>query len=299
MGAGIRRVLATRTFGVLVLFAIGSLADLAVANAGSPDPEAPAAKRLPPKYYEQPDGFGGRKWGDPMKSFKGLRTALTVDASWGHRSLRTNPFLCLPDLEGTCDGLVALKFLGPSDQRRALTIVSQNQIEGQGFRMAGVTLHPVTHFFCGQWNELLRYAPKDLDERMGYCGVRLEFQSETEQALATLPAEHVTQYQRVLRYLILTYGKPFGYHGLVTVYDEGSDRPARRKFPRRYRWCTSLDSIFAPKCNVKMTLTFDAESGKGSLLIAAPPLIQFASAQLPGPRGVPSALYQELFRDYR
>jgi len=296
-----RGMLQAGTFGVLVLLAIGVPYARAATNpspASAAGSETTLTKRVPPKYYRQPEGFGGRKWGEPLKAFNGLGTAFSVEAAWGHRVWH-NRFLCIPNAAGGCDFNSFLASLAPVDLSRTLTIVSQHQIEGQGFRMAGVTLHPVTHFFCGQWKELLQSAPKDLEDRMGYCGIRLEFESENEQALATLPPDHVTQYQRILRHLIQTYGKPPGYRGHVTVYDSDTRITARREFPRRYRWCTNLEPILAPKCNVKMTLTFDVESGKGSILMATPPLIQFASAQPEGSRGLPSPLYQELFRDFR
>lgn len=59
----------------------------------------------------------------------------------------------------------------------------------------------------------------------------------------------------------------------------------------------SLDSIFASKCGVKMTLTFDADSGRGSLLMAASTLVQFAAAQRSEDGRKPGALYNEPMKD--
>jgi hypothetical protein len=256
------------------------------------------APRSPPKYYQQPSGFADHKWGDPFATFKGLGTAITVEASWDDGKRLDDHFQCVRTADGTCDMNAIVRWANTQGQRSVLTLVSQHRIEAQGFRLSGVTMYPVTHFFCGQWRELLKKAPPGLEKRMGYCGMRLEFESENQQALADLPADHVTQYQELLRHLILTYGKPYGYRGNVSVSDaQDSTRSARREFPARYRWCTSLDSIFAPKCDVKMTLAFDAESGKGSLLIAAAALVQFATAQRSEDGRTHGALFYELVKD--
>ncbi len=273
--------------------AISVIASLGTAKAEN-------ALRAPPKYYEQPSGFGGHQWGEPFASFERLGTAISVEASWDDGKRLDDHFQCFYLPNGTCDIDAVVRWAAMQRRRSALTLVSQHRIEAQGFRVAGVMMHPVTHFFCGQWRELLEKAPPDLDKRMGYCGIRLEFESESREALESLPADHVTQYQKLLRHLILEHGKPYGYRGHVSVYDESdAKRAARREFPPRYRWCTHFDSIFAPKCDVKMALTFDAGSGKGSLLIAAPALVQFALARRSEDGRTHNPLYYELVRDRR
>lgn len=254
--------------------------------------------RVPPKHYEQPSGFGGHRWGDRFDSFKGLGSAHSIDAAWDDGKRLDNHFQCIYTTDGTCDINAVVRWANNQRTRSLLTLVSQHRIDAQGFRIAGVTTYPITHYFCGQWRELLEAAPPDLEQRMGYCGIRLDFESENRSTLETLPNDHVTHYQRLLRHLILTYGKPYGYKGNVSVYDANdSTRAARREFPSRYRWCTKLDSIFAPKCDVKMTLTFEAESGRGSLLMAAAPLVQFAEAQRSEDGRARGALFYELIED--
>lgn len=262
-------------------------------NAG----ELPST-RAPPKYYEQPSGFGGHQWGERFAAFDGLGTAMSIEAAWNDGKQLDDHFQCIRMPDGSCDINAVVRWANTQNRRALLTLVSEHRIEAQGFRIAGVTAYPITHYFCGQWRELLETAPSDLEERMKYCGIRLQFESENRQTLATLPNDHVTQYQKLLRYLILTYGKPYGYRGRVSVYDaDDSKGSARREFPPRYRWCTKLDSIFAPKCDVKMTLSFDAESGAGSLLIAAAPLVQFAEAQRSEDGRERGALFYELIED--
>jgi hypothetical protein len=261
-----------------------------IAGRGSP--------AAPPKYYQQPTGFAGHEWGDPLSSFDRFKgEPKEMDASWYDGDRVDLDFRCMQVGNNACDLHSTVRWTNQMKPRSVYTLVAQYQIEGQGFRIEGVTLHPVTHFFCAQFNEFLQKPPAHVAERMRYCGIRLDFESENGQALAQLPPDHVTQYQRLLRYLLLNHGKPHDYRGHVSISDGETAPSARRDFPRRYRWCTELDSIFAPKCDVKMTLTFDVETGRGSLLMAADELVRFALAQqgdAPGKRG---PLHHELIRD--
>jgi hypothetical protein len=282
----------------VMLFAI--VASSAFADDSGALSSASSPSRIPPKYYQQPDGFGGRKWGDPLLSFERLSIhPVAIDASYSDGGDVSPHFRCIQVGENTCDLTATIAGI-PARQPHAYILVTQHRIEDQGFRIAGVTMYPVTHFFCARWREFLKGAPPDVASKMQYCGIRLEFESANLEQLATLPPDHVTGYQHVLRYMVLTYGRPFGYKGQVRVESIGdSVREARREFPHRYRWCTDLDSIFAPKCDVKISLTFDVETGKGSILMSAPLLHQFATSQqgdLPGKRG---ALYHEILTDRR
>jgi hypothetical protein len=269
-------------------------------ESGSQSSALPSTATPPvtPEYYQQPDGFGGRKWGDALLSFDRLNVQpVGVDASFTDGGDVSPHFRCVQVGTEPCD-LTATIARMPLRNPHAYILVSQHRVDNQGFRMAGVTLHPVTHFFCARWREFLEKAPPNVANDMRYCGIRLEFESENIEQLATLPADHVTPYQHVLRHMVRTHGRPYAYKGQVHVESvDDKTREARREFPRRYRWCTDYDSIFAPKCNVKISLTFDVETGKGSILMAAPLLHQFAASQRGESQGKRGPLYHEIFTD--
>lgn len=263
---------------------------------------APQATPSAPKYYQQPDGWGSHRWGDPISSFNNLPLAepLLVESSIGGAAVRrTDASLIWQD---RCDQLPNNPCAFDAKAYRDLPtlkpryhLVLQYRNEKQGFRAGYALLHPVTHFFCVSWIDRPKRVPDDLGERLRYCGVRLDFQSETEEQLASLPEELVTTYEHVLRHLLRNYGPPVFYRGRVIVRDADKPEPALRDFKAKYRWCTDLDPVMAPKCDVRMSLRFDKATGVGSLLIAAPDLADFAASQRASDPKKNSALYEEIW----
>ena len=91
-------------------------------------------------------------------------------------------------------------------------MLSEYAIPDQGFRFdgedAGITIHPVVYEFCANWDSTKKKVPPNFDALNKFCGMRLQFQSETREELRKLPADHVTVYDRMLEHLLVKYGRP-------------------------------------------------------------------------------------------
>lgn len=288
--------------------AVGALTALmsVVAQAGESANATAQHVEPPPKYYQQPKGFGAHQWGDALQSFSNLSIGepVAVEASRdGPDNTATERFSpcfqqVLNQQAQPCDIVSYVARLGTPARHTNMHLIMQYRNAQQGFRINGdVLLHPVTHFFCTDWEGDGKRPPADMAQRMKYCGIRLAFTSETTDELSAQPREYVSRYERLLRHIVRTYGPPYGYKGRVIVSDAEQvlqGDPGLREFQPKYRWCTDLDSIMAPKCDVKMIMSFNATTGEGSLLMAAPSLQSFARAQA-GEGHVPHGdLYYEL-----
>ncbi|HEY5808515.1 MAG TPA: hypothetical protein VIT67_11130 [Povalibacter sp.] len=293
--------------GQRVLLLVASLMLWTAPQAAPTAVQAPVTAKAP-KYYQQPTGFGGHQWDDPLLSFDRLPTGTPSSVEVARDSARFEEdqelIRCTGMSGDSCDLSSTLarkrRVLGEPKFNLMMTFINDDQ----AFRVAGdFMLHPVTHFFCLSWLDSASRPkpPRDVARHLEYCGVRLEFTSETPEQLDARPAEYVANYEHLLRYVVLRYGPPLHYKGRVIVVDAeqaARGEPGLRKFPRRYRWCTELDSIMAPKCDVNMVLNFDPATGKGALIMATPELQEFARTQRGPALGKPGPLFNEIFESW-
>src|SRR4051812_24273134 len=209
-------------------------------RADSPGPLATTASapKVPPKYYQEPKSYAGHQWGEALLTFKRLNiTPLAVNAAYADGKPVSVDFKCVPVGDQPCDLYSTLDSVRQKTHGRGFYLVAQYQVSDQGFRVAGGALfYPVTYFFCARWDDVQHHAPAKVAERMRYCGVRLNFESESKDALVSLPKTQVTQYEMIIRHLLLTYGKPhdFPSRALVIVQEhpEDSEPAALRDFAR-------------------------------------------------------------------
>ncbi|HEY5808514.1 MAG TPA: hypothetical protein VIT67_11125 [Povalibacter sp.] len=277
--------------------------------------DASPGARKPLRYYEQPAGFAGHQWGDPLLSFKNLPLTTPLDVEMSRETGQPDPgadsyVRCvgatfsrgddgsLGGGFGSCNVEATLASMQRPTHAPDFHLIMQFRNDDQGFRLTpDFIVHPVTHYFCMHWDDETKRPPSNVADRLSYCGVRLDFTSETTEQLASQPAAHVSNYEHLLRYVLRHYGPPLNYQGRVIVLDAEQAQqaqPGLRKFPAKYRWCTDKDPIMAPKCDVKMVLSFDSNTGRGSWLIGASPLQSFALTQAGPALGKRGPLYYEL-----
>lgn len=267
---------------------------LAALAAGA---HADDAKRV---KYVPPEGFAGHKWGDLRSSFDRLpETPIGVGAGW-MRSIEKQDVegACVPvgapgptmsGAIGGCDFSATLLRLRKTFEGGGTYVLSEYEIEGQGFRFGdeqtGVQLHPVVYEFCANWpgpTSKRGEEPPNFDALNKFCGMRFLFQSETRDELRSLPQDHVTVYDRVLERLLAKYGKPHGYlrRGRVLIETEEGESSdvADRKFSI-YRWCPAVDKGLKTTCAASVTLSLDPATGRGTVLYATPLLWEYAYAR--------------------
>ena len=118
--------------------------------------------------------------------------------------------------------------------------------------------------------------------------MRLQFQSESREELAKLPADHVTVYDRMLDQLVEKFGKPRGLlrRGQVVIETEEGETSsaAGRKF-RIYRWCPAVGNGLHTECQASVVLTINPTTGLGTLLYSTPLLWEYAYARDTNKRG--------------
>jgi hypothetical protein len=258
---------------------------------------APAGAAGKPKSvkYVPPEGFAGRTWGETRSSFDRLpQEPIGVGAAYILAQEKQQFFTCVPGKmsqagasEG-CDFQATLLRLRKDFEGGGFYVLSEYAIPDQGFRMGdekhGVLLHPVVYQFCANWHGSLKKkeAPPDFDQNNKLCGMRLQFQSETREELAKLPAEHVTTYDRMVELLFQKFGRPanFARRGKVVIETEDGEtfNAAERKFSI-YRWCPAADRAFNPDCKASVILSINPDTGLGTLLYATPLLWEYAFAR--------------------
>jgi len=275
----------------LVSLCLGFLAALPLAVM-----PAQAADKPKKVKYVAPEGFFGRKWGELRGSFDRLpETPMGVGAAWINPVEKKSSFTCVlvspnsPQMSGAmggCDFQATLLRMRKEFEGGGFYVLSEYTIEGQGFRYGeetdGVVLHPVIYQFCANWDETKREVPPTFDEINKFCGVRLMFQSDTREQLRTLPAEHVTNYDRMLDKLIAKFGKPdnFVRRGKVVIetLDGDSTDQNDRKFSI-WRWCPARDRAFHTSCTASVVLSLEPTTGVGTVLYSTPLLWEFAYAR--------------------
>ena len=131
----------------------------------------------------------------------------------------------------------------------------------------GVVLHPVVYQFCANWDETKREVPPQFDEINKFCGMRLMFQSDTREQLRKLPADYVTNYDRMLEKLLdevrqarqLRAARP----GASSKRSRANRRmQADRKFSI-WRWCPARDRGLHTACTASVVLSIDPATGSG------------------------------------
>jgi hypothetical protein len=247
--------------------------------------------------YVPPEGFAEFKWGDARSKFTRLpEQPIGVGAAWMERHERPAEISCLPTMQMTATGAVdgcdlqqILQHARKSYDGGGMYVLSEYSIEDQGFRFGdaeSVMLYPVVYQFCANWSGGTRKRgelPPDFDALNKFCGVRMLFETESRQQLVSLPPDHVTNYDRVLKKLLAMYGKPKGWlqRGRVLIEQFDGDDPndlSERRFTV-WRWCPALDRGLKTECTASVTLSLEPETGKGSVLYSTPLLWEYAYAR--------------------
>lgn len=249
--------------------------------------------------YVAPEGFGGHKWGDLRTSFDRLPdTPIGVGAGYMLSREKVKDFTCVPvyniggqvsgAIEG-CDFQATLLRLRKTFEGGGTYVLSEYTIDGQGFRFGedadAIVLHPVVYEFCANWPGSVKKRgeePPNFDTLNKFCGVRFLFESETREQLRTLPADHVTNYDRMLEKLMAKFGKPKGFlrggRVIIETLDGDSSDEADRKFSI-YRWCPAVGDGLKTECTASVTLSLDPTTGRGSVQYATPLLWEYAYAR--------------------
>ena len=246
--------------------------------------------------YVPPTGFAGQTWGELRGSFDRLPVEpIGVGAAYILAQKKNTFFTCIrpasPALGGAtegCDFYQTLLRLRSEYEGGGFYVLSEYAIPEQGFRMGdekdGVVLHPVVYQFCANWHGSVRKkeAPPNFDENNKLCGVRLQFQSETREELAKLPADHATSYDRMVELLFKKFGRPANFvrrgQVIIETEDGESTNSAERKFSI-YRWCPANDRAFHTHCKASVTLSINPTTGLGTVLYATPMLWEYAFAR--------------------
>jgi len=248
--------------------------------------------------YVAPDGFAGRTWGELRTSFDRLPTEpLGVGASYMLPVETRSTFTCVPGrpsggtMSGAVDGCdfqATLLRMQKEYGGGGFYVLSEYAIPEQGFRMGddatGVVLHPVVYQFCANWSASVKkkVTPPDFDEINKFCGMRLQFQSESREELAKLPADHVTVYDRMLEQLLKKYGHPAGFllRGRVVIEtEEGESANASERKFSIWRWCPATGVGLHTECKASVVLSINPTTGLGTLLYSTPLLWEYAYAR--------------------
>jgi len=247
--------------------------------------------------YVAPEGFAGHKWDDLRSTFDrlpekpigvGAAFMLTIQKQNDFTCVQSNPTGPITGAVGGCDFQATLLRLRTNFEGGGVYVLSEYTIEGQGFRFGDtdpVVMHPVVYDFCANWPSGTRkrgQEPPNFDSLNKFCGVRFLFESETRDQLRSLPADYVTNYDRVLEKLLAKFGQPKGYllrgRVLIETLDGESTDVNDRKFSI-WRWCPAVGEGLKTDCKASVTLSLDPATGKGSVLYATPLLWEYAFAR--------------------
>jgi hypothetical protein len=259
---------------------------------------AHAADKPTEVEYVAPDGFNGHRWGELLTSTAFAQAPLEpigVGAAWMQPVRKDLNFTCVPmnglDSQmgatvGGCDLQATLRSIRERFEGGGFYVLTEYTIEDQGARFGdekdGVVLYPVIYQFCANWDSTKREVPPKFDELNKFCGVRLMFETETQEKLRSLPADHVTNYDRVFEKLIARFGKPdkFSRRGQVvieTLDGDSADQMARKY--RVWRWCPARDRGLHTTCAASVVLSLEPSTGDATVLYSTPLLWEFAYAR--------------------
>jgi hypothetical protein len=259
---------------------------------------AAQAADKPKVKYVPPAGFDGHSWGEPLSGpgFSKLPLKpMGVGAAWTQPSQRETSYTCVPvsgagaqmnGAIGGCDFQATLLTMRQRSKGGGHHVLSEYTVEDQGARYGdgpdSVLLHPVIYQFCANWDSSKREVPANFDEMNRFCGVRLMFKTETSDELRKLPADHVTNYDRVLAKLVAKFGTPdkFSRRGRViieTMEDDLAYREERQN--KTWRWCPASESGSQTSCAASVVLSLEPDTGVATVLYSTPQLWQFAHAR--------------------
>jgi hypothetical protein len=248
--------------------------------------------------YVAPDGFDGHAWGELLTGPSFARSPLKpigLGAAWMRPVQKDLNFTCVPGggmdsqlsgATGGCDLDATLRTMRQKFEGGGFYVLSEYTIEDQGARFGSekdaVVMYPVIYQFCANWDSTKRVAPPKFDELNKFCGVRLMFETETPEELRALPADHVTNYDRVLDKLLAKFGEPehFTRRGQVVIETMEGDSAghAERKF-RVWRWCPARDRGLHTNCAASVVLSLEPSTGNATVLYSTPLLWEFAFAR--------------------
>jgi hypothetical protein len=257
-----------------------------------------AAEKPKKVKFVAPAGFDGHLWGELLTGPAFARLPLEpigIGAAWMRPVEKDVTFNCVPvgDLGsqmggaiGGCDFQATLNTLRRRFEGGGFYVLSEYTIEEQGARYGGekdgVVLHPVIYQFCANWDSTKREVPPKFDELNKFCGVRLMFKTETREELRNLPADHVTNYDRVLDKLIVRFGKPdkFARRGQVIIETlEGDSTDQKERKFGIWRWCPARDRGLHTSCTASVVLSLEPATGVATVLYSTPLLWEFAYAR--------------------
>jgi hypothetical protein len=272
--------------------ALVALAALICASAAAAD------KPDRPRKYVAPTGFASHEWGELRTKFDGLpQEPLGVGAAYILPKEKQGTFTCVParpsggTMSGAIDGCdfqATLLRLRKEYEGGGFYVLSEYAVPDQGLRMGdekdGVLLHPVVWQFCANWSSSVKKkdAPPNFDDINQFCGMRLQFQSESREQLAKLPSDYVTVYDRMLKLLLAKYGEPGNYarRGKVVIETEEGETAdnSERKFSI-YRWCPAGGDGFHTSCKASVVMSINPATGLGTVLYSTPLLWEYAYAR--------------------
>lgn len=267
---------------------------LALSVAGS----AGAADKPRPGKYVAPTGFANHQWGELRTKFDGLPPEpLGVGAAYILPKEKQGTFTCVPGRPsgGTMSGVVdgcdfqaTLLRMRKEYEGGGFYVLSEYVVPDQGLKMGdekdGVLLHPVVWQFCANWSSSVKKKeePPNFDTINQFCGMRLQFQSESREQLAKLPPDYVTVYDRMLKLLLAKFGEPANYarRGKVVIETEEGETAdnAERKFSI-YRWCPAGGDGFHTTCKASVVMSINPATGLGTVLYSTPLLWEYAYAR--------------------
>jgi len=247
--------------------------------------------------YVAPDGFNGHVWGELLTSADFARVplkAIGVGAAWMRPLQKQLDFTCVPTggmdsqmgAVGGCDLQSTLNSIRRTFEGGGFYVLTEYTIEDQGARFGSdkdaVMMYPIIYQFCANWDSTKRELPPKFDELNKFCGVRLIFETETQEELRGLPADHVTNYDRVLDKLIAKFGKPdrFVRRGQVVIETlEGESTGQKERKFRVWRWCPARDRGLHTSCAASVVLSLEPATGAATVLYSTPLLWEFAYAR--------------------
>ena len=248
--------------------------------------------------YVPPEGFAEHRWGELRQSFTRLpRDPIGVAAAYILSQKQADVFTCGagrylgPEMHGayeSCNWQNTLDRIGATYVGGGFYILSEYTIPDQGFRWGneadGVVIHPVVYQFCANWPASIKkkVAPENFDKLNKLCGIRLVFQSETQEEVAKLPPDKSTVYDRMLEKLLARFGPPAHFSRRGQVIIENKDEPGIEAEARKFsiwRWCPPAYNGLHTTCKASVTLSIDPETGRGQVLYATPLLWEYAWAR--------------------
>jgi hypothetical protein len=256
-----------------------------------------AAEKPKKVKFVAPAGFDGHLWGELLTGPAFARLPLEpigIGAAWMRPVEKDVTYTCVPSGLGSqmggaiggCDFQATLNTLRRRFEGGGFYVLSEYTIEEQGARYGGeedaVVLHPVIYQFCANWDSTKREVPPKFDELNKFCGVRLMFKTETREELRHLPADHVTNYDRVLDKLIARFGKPdkFARRGQVIIETlEGDSTDQKERKFGIWRWCPARDRGLHTSCTASVVLSLEPTTGVATVLYSTPLLWEFAYAR--------------------